>query len=387
MSMDAIKNSAAAHKRALNNQEARQKLEVEMAKKNHDANLDELRKSKRQDAVNIENENHKQLAEKTFEKERKLEQIRMNLEETQRITDQELKRQEVQQKKIMADKNENFRNKIETTRTQQELSLDETNHRFNVASREANNIQKEHLYNQENRFRREDVDQKQQWNSKINQNRNQFAETFTVEDKKFEALKSKQETEFKKNLAKNHEKNETKLSQQNKEHIKLEEKLKAEKNKTLQDQEMMFEKKYNLQFGRHQEAEKNLEEKNKKIVEKSKEELVDRIKVYENRSNDPFFKFTHMKPTVTEEPDHYVLKIALPEYAKEEVVLSTNNREIVMTFNRRHKEERTDEDGSKLKVDKVESTVSRIPVESILDPKKISKDWADGVLTYKVFKA
>ena len=94
-----------------------------------------------------------------------------------------------------------------------------------------------------------------------------------------------------------------------------------------------------------------------------------------------------MKPQITEQPDHYVLKMKVPEYAKEEVILSSNQREIVMTFNRRHKEERTDEDGTKLKFDKVESTVSRVPVAHILNPRKITKEWAEGVLTYKIFKA
>ena len=158
-------------------------------------------------------------------------------------------------------------------------------------------------------------------------------------------------------------------------------------NQAIQDKEVLFEKKYQGQLGRHLAADKNLEANNAKIIEENKEGLIKRVKVYQDRKDDPFFQFTQLKPVIVDQPDHYIVKVNVPEYAKEEVILSTNSREIVMTFSRRHKEERSDEDGSKLKFDKVESTVSRVPVAQILDPKRITKEWADGVLTYKVFKA
>lgn len=387
MSVDALRQSSQAHKRALDNQEKRQKLELEMAQKNADANLNEMRKSKAQDAINIDSEHHKQVAEKTFEKEKKLEKLRLHMDETQKLTDRELQRQQELHKKTLADKNENFQRNFSETREKQEMAFEDNNHKFNIAARNAADEQNNQVMLRENRFQNQDVQQKELWNNKINQNRNQFSETYQAESAKFDHLKSKQEAGFKKNLAANHQKNETKLSEQQKLHVKQEERLKQQNNKAIQDKEVFFEKKYQDQLGRHVVAEKNLEETNKKVVERSKEDLVKRVKVYESRSSDPFFTFTHIKPTVTEQPDHYVLKMPIPEYAKEEVILSTNNREIVLTFNRRHKEERVDEDGSKLKVDKVESTVSRIPVEQILNPRKTTKEWADGVMTYKVFKA
>lgn len=385
--MDGIRRSTHAHKRAVNNMEKRQKLELEMMKDNHDANLGELRKSKQADAANIENEHHKELAEKTFEKEKKLETIRKHLEETQHLMDGEMRRQNETHRNVMADKNENFSKNLHTTRESQSIALDESNHNFNVASRNANDKQLEHTYQQETRYRTQDIQQKQGWDTKLSENRTKFSETYNMEGQKFDHLRRQQDSMHKKDLKISHIKNEKNLEAQNEQHVKKEELIRTKNNKSLQDQEVMFEKRYQVQLGRHHESEKNMEAINNKVVEKSKEDLVKRVKVHESRSGDPFFQFTHVKPTITERPDHYVLKMRLPEYAKEEVNLSTNNREVVLTFNRRHKEERVDEDGSKLKVDKVESTVSRIPVSQILDPKKISKEWADGVLTYKIFKA
>lgn len=387
MSVDAIRTSAVAHKRKLDNQEKRQRVELDMNKQAHSANLEDLRKSNQLDAANLRDEHERLVNEKILEKEARLEKIRLTMQETQSLTDKELKRQEELHKKTLADRNESFRQNSAVTREQQELSLEDTNHRYNVAARDAHNKQLEETAQREARFRNQDIQQKNAWNAKINENRTKFAETYQSEDMKFNHLRMKQERDYKKNLKTNHDKNEVKLTEQQKLHLKHENALKEQNNQAIQDREVMFEKKYQGQLGRHLEAEKNLESINQKVVDESKEGLIKRVKVYADRSDDPFFHFTQVKPQITEEPDHYVLKLQIPEYAKEEVILSTNQREIVMTFNRRHKEERTDEDGAKLKFDKVESTVSRMPVAYILNPRKITKAWADGVLTYKIMKA
>ena len=193
MSIDALKASAQAHQKKLNTQEARQKLETDMNKRAHEANLEELRKSKQQDALNIDSEHHKQIAEKSFEKERKLEQVRVNLEDTERVINTEIERQKQVHQKTSADRNIIHQDNMMQTREKQEMALEDNNHRYNVASRDANNAQKEQTYKTEQRFQHEDVMQNQLWNQKLNERRNNFSQTFQSEGRKFEELQSKQE--------------------------------------------------------------------------------------------------------------------------------------------------------------------------------------------------
>jgi hypothetical protein len=77
----------------------------------------------------------------------------------------------------------------------------------------------------------------------------------------------------------------------------------------------------------------------------------------------------------------------MPEYAKEVVTASANGKEIVLTSNRRYQDERKDADGTVNKVNKVESTVSRIPVGQVLDPRKMEKNWVEGALVFTIKKA
>lgn len=387
MSMDAVRVSAQAHKKALDNQNKRQELELAMSKDNHSAQLGEVRKAYRNDVQNLKDEHTKEVAEQTFDKEKKLEQMRIQLQQSQNLTDNELKRQQELLTAQKAEKVENFRKDMDTIREQQEVAMDDNNHRYHQAMRDAHLEYARESQAAEDRFAQQDAAQKQHWDIRLNKNREMFSNRYKSEEDRFNISKNQQEHLHKKHFRDTHQKHEVKMADMNKRHTQEEEMIKQRGNQAIQAKEVFFEKKYQDQLKRHNELDQTQQKRYVDLQEKSKEDLHQRVALATQKAGDPFFDFTEMRPELTEQPDHYVLKVPTPEYAKEETIVSSNTKEIVLHTNRRHKDVRKNEDGSTSKVDKAESLVTRIPVNSVLNPRKMTKEWADGVTTFKIWKA
>ena len=335
----------------------------------------------------MQNQHHRVLAEKTFEKERKLEDMRVNLEKTQSITDLEIKRQNELLKTQKAEKVENFTADMNRIREQQEVAMEDNNYRFHQSMRDTNNKFSDQTRQTEDRFQRAEVAQKSQWNQKLNAGREQFSERYKLEDAKGTKVQNDLVSTHKKEFKITHDKHQVKMAELGKVQVKQEKDFTKQSNKVVQDREVFFEKKYQDQLNRHVELNQTQAKRNEDVLKQSKEDLMQRITLDAKKANDPFFRFTEMRPVLEEQPDHYVLRVPTPDYAKEETIASANTKELVLHTNRRFKDVRQNEDGSTSKFDKTESLVTRIPVKSVLDPRKMTKEWADGVTTFKFWKA
>lgn len=111
-----------------------------------------------------------------------------------------------------------------------------------------------------------------------------------------------------------------------------------------------------------------------------------KIEAVKQKEDDIFFEFTELNSKVKDQGDHYLVEVELPEYARKDLILTTNNKEIILNLNRRYQDQ-IDKDGIKHRVNKVETLNSRIPTEHHLNPKKISSSYSDGIISYKIYKA
>ena len=67
-------------------------------------------------------------------------------------------------------------------------------------------------------------------------------------------------------------------------------------------------------------------------------------------------------------------------------MLTFNNKEIILTTNRRYEDVFNHELGQK-KVNRVESLTNRIYTGHMLDPKSVKQNYVNGVMTYEINKA
>jgi HSP20 family molecular chaperone IbpA len=385
--MSGVRESAKAHQTSLQTQTLRQAAELDRVKRLHEKNITATKIAQEDELQGVRESHQMDLAREVQKKEETLKQMRDSLEKTQRMTEQESKRLQISSAQQRELTRERLQDDLMNLNHKHNEASDEINVRQNMTLKELNDASALRLKELQDQNRQAHSNEGEGWRHKINQQRQQFQHTYTTENDKYAKIHNDSRNKHDQTLKVTHRKNQEQISTLNDGHVKHQEKVINHHQKALTDKEAFFEKKYQNQLTQHQKYEQNLLALNEKAVGKAKEEANQRINFSKERDSDPFFTFTELKPQVIHEPNRYIIKIAVPEYAKEEILLSANQKEIVLTANRRYQDERRDEAGVLQKINKVESLVSRIPVEHVLSPRKMTKDYADGVMTFVIQKA
>jgi HSP20 family molecular chaperone IbpA len=157
--------------------------------------------------------------------------------------------------------------------------------------------------------------------------------------------------------------------------------------KGIREQDLFFEKKFKDQLERHEGDFRDLEKKNQDVVQKLKESLTKEIQKVETRNDDPFYKFEKLNPVLRQFNDRIEIEIKVPEYSKQDLQLSINGKEAIVSFNRRYHDASKAGDGTINKINKVESFTTRLKTDHHLDPKSVKARFQDGMMTYTVMKA
>ncbi len=384
---DGVRDLTQAQRNSMNVLQRKNKGELERVNRLHDKNVKELKLSQEQELHQTRDHHLVELAQEVQNKEQKLQALRQSQEQTQRLTEAETQRQVGHANRVREEARERASNDMEKTKLVHEENIHDLNLRFNESTRDLTLEGRHRLHQQQDQNRTALSAQGNEWRHRLDQQRDKYQTTFKAEGEKFDHLTEQQKQQNIQQSKLTHLAHQNKMTKMNQEHVKFSDDVTNQHQKSLVEKEQFFEKKYQTQLGQHAHAEKNLETRYQDVVNQSKEDLNKRVAVEKNRSGDPFFAFTELRPSLQEHPDHYILKVPTPEYAKEEVTLTANHKELVLTSNRRYQDERKDLDGTLKKVNKVESMVSRIPVNQVLDPRKMTKEWVDGELVFNIRKA
>ncbi len=384
---DAIRDLSNAQRSTMNSLQRKNKSELEQVKRIHALNINEVKKEQELDMHNVRQGHQLDVAQEIQKKEETLQALRKSQEETQRLTETETKRQQALALQQREDIHQRKEAEIAKINIHQSETTEDLTSRHNEAIRDIHQQNRDQLHNVDSNHRVTLHAESDQWRTRIEEQRNKFQGTYSTEGQKYDRLVTDQKKKNETQSLNVHREHEAKMDQMNTQQVKHEEKVKTVHQKSLNDKEVFFEKKYQTQLAQHAQSNKILDDINKKVVDSKKDELNKRVEVEKNRSTDPFFSFTEMRPKLEEKPDSYILRVQVPEYAKEEVTLTANGKELVLTSNRRYQDERKDEDGTLKKVNKVESMVSRIPVGQVLDPRKMEKNWVEGALVFTIKKA
>ena len=121
----------------------------------------------------------------------------------------------------------------------------------------------------------------------------------------------------------------------------------------------------------------------KKVVDKTSSDK----KLVEDKSADPFYRVEKLNPKMAEDAKDVTVSLAIPEHEKENVILSTQGRQIKLTLTRKYSEMITSNDGSIDKSTRSELFSKEFGTKDILNPREITQTYEDGVLTYKIKKA
>lgn len=154
----------------------------------------------------------------------------------------------------------------------------------------------------------------------------------------------------------------------------------------LKQKRLSFKEKYN-----------NLEKNQKSILSRIKDKfeneiqsLVSKYSELKNqtlsKSQDDFYNVTELKPTILEYPKSYQVQIEVPEHEQELVNLTAQQRDLHISLTRNYRDETTSEDGDINKTRRSEVLTKRLDVDQIMDSKKITRSYNEGVLTFNIAK-
>lgn len=369
--LDNLKRSHGAEMRAINDSFVERK--------------DELKANNEDSIINIQNENHKHVTAENEKKEKVLSEMKKNLDNTQARTEKELAA--LKSNTFKATEDLRIKTTLDRDRITKEHSthLEEINDRLNTKSREIRNEGATRLARMDDAEKEKFVRLRDEHSGKVSEQTLEFNKRFNTDEQKYREFKDLQDNTFKKERFQTNVRQQKDMNKLTHEHTHHIEKKDKEFKKGLKEQDVFLENKWQNTMKEHTENFKNLDALHKKVVEKVKTDMTTQVSQIVKRSDDKFYQFTELNPVLAQFPDRVEVKVKVPEHSKQDLQLTTNNKEVVVVFNRRFQDTNKNQLGT-AKIHRVESYTSRINVDGILDPKSVKSTYDGDTMTYVIKK-
>ncbi|MCM2351873.1 MAG: Hsp20 family protein [Bacteriovoracaceae bacterium] len=383
----AIRDVEKLNSRQVETVKRRGEREIKTIENAHQNIKAELKKAHTEEIVDLENSQHHQINQAAEKKEKVLAEMRNHLQQTKNLTEKELKSLKKSSEVEKSEIQKKLSHDRERINAEHGLYLEELNDRFSQESRKVdldgkNRIESIKLEKQQELSEVEAFGQK-----KINQQSEEFTTRFSNDGRNYQKMKDDQDGQFKKERLSTNYRQQLEMKKLGETHTQHIETKDNSYRKGLKDQDLFFEKKYADQLGRHNTDFKTLEEKNKKVIESIKTGLTSQIASIASKNDDPFYKFEALAPRLKQLEDGVEIQVDVPEHSKQDVHISFNGKEAIITLNRRYHDANKTENGTINKINKVESFTTRLQTAHMLDPKNVKSSFENGVMTYVVKKA
>jgi len=384
---DAIKNQERINLQRLESLKNRQRSEVKTLENAHQVYKADLKKAQSEDLVELRDEHERHISSENEKKDKVLSGMKDHLSTTQKLTERQLrefKTQNANEKNILETNQQADREK---TIADQELYLMEINDRFNRESKKVNEHGKANVETVKNALGQQYSDEKNRFESRINLQKNENTYRLKQDSDNHKIAMDSLVNKNKRERLGTNQRQQTELSKMTSHHAATVEKREKSYRKGLTEQDVFFEKRFAENLDANNKKLKGLEDLHKKVMDKMKMDLTGQITSRVNRSDDPFYQFSDLRPTMTTYPDRIEIRVEVPEHSKQDIQLSTNSKQAILTFNRRYNDSQKTENGTINKIDKVETLTTRLTADATLNPKKITSSYEDGVMTYVIPKA
>lgn len=148
-----------------------------------------------------------------------------------------------------------------------------------------------------------------------------------------------------------------------------------------------FKVRYQNLVDSHNESIKNISQQLQKDLQRIVERKSKNLEVTSKQGEDPFYSVSLIRPKITEGEKEIFVAIAVSEYEKDNLLLSTQGRNIKLTLSRKYADAITDKDGSSNKTTRSELYSKEFKTKDILNSNNITQSYQDGILTFKILKA
>lgn len=384
--MSGIGELSKSHSRQMDALKKQQERELISIRKNHEAVKGELKKANDADLVDVRQDHLHHLSEEQAKKQKLLENMRDGLQQTQTMTEKQLKDLEI---RTAQDKE-----KIETRMSMErerliadnEMHLQDLNQRFNSQGRKIQLEGRERLNDIARNQREAYETQGQDFDRKVIQQRNEFTQKYTSDQKAQKETKDQQDKLFKTERMGTLRRQEAEINKINAGHEHFRSQREQEFKRDIASQEDFFERRYTQVRNQHEGDFQRLNELNKNIVNNTKQKLAKEIDLYSQRSEDPFYKFHELRPVLKETAEGIEVSVPVPDHSKADLLMTLNQKDVILTFNRRYVDVHKDEMSEK-RINKVETLSSRLNTGHHLDPRSVKSRYEGGNMIFTIKKA
>ncbi len=375
------------HSKLIETLNRKHEREVKRMNEIHSENTSQIRKGQAMDLVNLQDQNERQVAEEQEKKERILSQMKGHLNDSKALTEKQLEELNASRLKETQDITTKLAMDRERLAGENNQNIEYMNDRYNQAVRKIN-LEGQERVNTMNDQQREQYAERSNFHQKKLDNQHiEYSTRIKKDGENYIKIKNDQVKSFEKERMDIHKKQDTSVTEMVKNHEKEVKKRDTLKREDLKNQDLFFEKKYADTYKRHNEHYKVLDETNDKAVKALKAEMTKEVEFKNSRSEDPFFQFVELKPTVEVTETGVRIKVKVPDHSKQDLQLNLNGKEAVVNFNRRYIDTQKDDQGNSSRVSKIETLSSRLNTGIHLDPKSVKGSYSNGVMTYDIKKA
>jgi|GEM_PF-4767504 len=382
-----ISNLNKDHQALMTSIRRRNEKEVENTDLTHQNLIQEKRN---QLEKNLDFEIQKNDSNITFEAQRTeeaLQKLKKNLSQTQEYTDKELTKLK---RSASAEKIKTLENLSEDKQRfyqEHDNQIVEINDTFNLRQADLNRLHDLKSREQKYGHEREEINLNRKNQQKIKDIDSQFHKKFRRNEEAFNQTLTKQKSDLDKGLMKKNVEHHQQINKLSKEYDYTQEKNRNQHEHIIKDLNSSFEKRYALNQTKNEEEFLKANQRKEVEVNKLKEAVQKEALKIDKKENDPFFSFTKLSPNVEDLGTSVQIKVQVPEYAKNEMLLTINHKTAILTLNRRYSDETKDERSNVNKINRIESFVSKVETGAILNPKKIDSHYSNGLMTYTIQKA
>lgn len=381
--MNNIKDFEKLNARQLETLRRKNAREISRTEQAHEDYKADLKKAHDAEIVDLRHENERQLMGENDKKEKVLHQMKHHLDETARLTDRQVKEIKTQASKTKMTEAEKLSMERDRIKAEHDLHMEDMSYRHAKDIRQVSHANQKELNKLQEVKHAEISTNREHFDDRLQSQTKEFNTRFQTDATNYRQMKETQDKTFKKERMSTNLRQQEEMGKMTKTHQDHLEVKDQNYRKGLKDQDLFFEKKYEKNLAKNNGDLKNLADVNAKVLTKMQTELNQKIDFYKTRQSDPFYQFTELRPTLKEYPDRVEISVEVPDHSKQDMALTLNNKEAVLTFNRRYQDSRKDGNVTN-RMNKIESFTTRLATSHHLDPKSVKSSYENGVMTYVI---
>lgn len=382
--MSTIKDVEKTAQLRMENVRRRSDNDIARLQESHKKYKNELIESQKDEIIDIKTNHQEQIAKENLRKEHVLSDIKNHLKKTQDLTEKELRNLSSSSATKKSEHNKKLANERKIASEENKRYIDTLHDKTRATAKEINKESRQQLDQLQASFDDEISRKESLHQEKLKKMSEEFTLRYNGNEKNNSQETQNQKKQYEKEIFEINQKHQKEIAHLNQNlQLQLEELDKGFKL-DRKDQDLHFEKQYSDKLTNQNALFNKLEANNKKFIQDLKKSLTSELKLAEDRASDPFYKFDALTPELKHFDDHVEIKLKVPEYSKQDLQITLNDKVAILTYNRRYSDASKDSIGTINKISKVESFTTRLQTEYHLDPKSVQSKYENGFMLYTI---